>query len=206
MIVLWFAIIGVVVAWLTYVTKGAIIYVPLLASLAWTIWDAAPEREHGASWDVAYYCDVLGTDQTTDEWKNVYEWTRYDERFEPTTDNYSSVFSNTGCNTAIGELGKVDKKHSKLGYIYRYYRFENGNAVSLYRDTKQFLWQRALMLRIDENCGLNRETGVCHELPEIYECDWSDVYSTYSKCEYDTTGRGNHHDIQDDNFIIRDEW
>ena len=76
--IIFFTVLGVLVGWLAWVTRGAIIYVPLLIAVIYSAWSSAPEREHGASWDVAYYCDVLGTDQTTIEWKNVYEWTRYD--------------------------------------------------------------------------------------------------------------------------------
>lgn len=206
------------VVYLVYVTRGAILVLGVIG-LAWYAWDYG-YGTGGAEFDKAYYCEVLGDDLSTSEWNNVMLWTEFDERFDKTTMEYLSVFRRTSCayakqlvNEKPGNYGKIDESHNELGYLYRYYFFRNGEIDGLYRDNDQFLWQRALLFRIDDDCTLNRETGVCVAVPSDQECRWSsygDPELGYNggvaSCNYDTTGKANFHGIKSKNFIREHSW
>ena len=172
-----FVIGALLFAYLLYATRGAILIVGVIAG-GWHFWDYN-FRSGGAEFDKAHYCEVLGDDLDTAEWKNVLRWTAFDERFDRTTAEYLSVFNSTTCTVARsiadrdpGNYGKIDEDHGKLGYIYRYYFYRNGKVTKLYRDHDQFIWQRALLLRVDEDCTLDRETGACVAVPPDQECTW----------------------------------
>ena len=211
-ILLW-TFFGMAVGYILYVTIS-FTWPFILIAVAWGVWNSYNtyyNTDAGAHADVAYYCDVLGKDQTTQQWKDVYEYTLFDERhIDDTGANYYGVFRSMSCDTAkaktgLGEYAVTDYKHSELGFIRRYFYFRNGEVRNLYRDRDQFLWQRALLLRVEEGCNLDRETLNCVEVPHD-SCSWYDTTSSYSNdCQYDA-GKGRYTNVLKKNVIKNQTW
>ena len=205
--IIW-GLVGIGVGYIVYTTV-AYTWPIILLALVWgtyNSWDNYHNTDAGAYKDVAYYCEVLGTDKTSANWNAVYDYVLFDERhIDDTGANYYSSFRSMSCDVATskavrGEYETVKYSDDKLGFIRRYFYYQDGQVKSLYRDKDQFLWQRALFLRVQEGCNLDRETSQCYDIPENV-CNWT----TMRGCAYDS-GKGKMHTVERKNLISNTQW